>query len=92
MVQRHWEKIIEKVKEEKHITPLQLILELITFNMYKIIKKKGLRKVSGRGGWRRGFLGPCHTSLIKSKNIPSVDNKNTCQFGFLTFYVYVNLQ
>lgn len=21
--------------------------------------------------WRRGFLGPCHTSLIKSKNIPA---------------------
>lgn len=40
----------------------------------------------------RVLIGPCHTSLIKSKNIPSVDNKNTCQFGFLTFYVYVNLQ
>ena len=39
MVQRHWEKIIEKVKEEKHITPLQLILELIHFTMYKVKKK-----------------------------------------------------
>lgn len=49
----------------------------------------------GGGGGRveeRVLIGPCHTSLIKSKNIPSVDNKNTCQFGFLTFYVYVNLQ
>ena len=52
MVQRHWEKIIEKVKEEKHITPLQLILELITFNMYKIIKKKKAweRCLGGEGG------------------------------------------
>ena len=50
MVQRHWEKIIEKVKEEKHITPLQLILELIHFTMYKV-KKKGLRKVSALIRW-----------------------------------------
>lgn len=85
-------KITEKVKEEKHITPLQQVLELIHFTMYKI-KKKGLRKVCAlirqfflnlhtvfctnctdkEGGerWRRGFLGPCHTSLIKSKNIPA---------------------
>ena len=54
MVQRHWEKIIEKVKEEKHITPLQLILELITFNMYKIKKK----------AWERCLLSSDGFSLI----------------------------
>ena len=32
-------KITEKVKEEKHITPLQQVLELIHFTMYKIKKK-----------------------------------------------------